>query len=127
MMGGAAGNGGGADSNVAGYMPSNFQVYRFIRAPWEKSSKMKRVGLWARGTCVTSAVEGWEQLWPSCARAEGRKNPQLYGMSLSTDSVHNFVDESLVSLRRARRMRRLLDCPVNWQGCCVVSDQAVVS
>ena len=116
MMGGAAGNGGGADSNVAGYMPLNFQVYRFIRAPWNTSWKMKRMGLWARGTCVTSAVEGWEQLWPSCARAEGRKNPQLYGMSLSTDSVHNFVDDSLVSLLRIRLMGRLLDCLAKGQG-----------
>ena len=116
MMVGRPAMGGGADSNVADYMPSSFRVYRFIRAPRETSSKMKRVGLWARGTCVTSAGEGWEQLWPSCTRAEGRKNPQLYGMSLSTDSVHNFVDDSLVSLLRIRLMGRLLDCLAKGQG-----------
>ena len=108
--------GGGADSNVADCTPSSFRVYRFIRAPREKSWKIKRVGLWARGTCVTSAVEGWEQLWPSCARAEGRKNPQLYGVSLSTDYVDNFVDDSLVSLLRIRLMGRLLDCLAKGQG-----------
>jgi hypothetical protein len=65
---------------------------------------------------VSGAVEGRKQLLPSCARAEGRKNPQLYGMSLSTDSVDKIVDESLVSLRRARRMGRLLDCLADEQG-----------
>ena len=40
------------------------------------------------------------------------------GASLSTESVDKIVDESLVSLRRARRMRRLLDCPANEQRQC---------